>query len=68
MGHFNEIILAEEKQGGLDRPEAQMQSFRDALDLEIKMCGLGFNGFPFTWCNRRSGDQNVWIRLYGLKI
>ena len=24
---------------------------------------LGYNGFPFTWCNRRSGDQNIWIRL-----
>ena len=62
MGDFNEIILGEEKRGGLDRPEAQMQSFRDALDFcELK--DLGFNGFPFTWCNRRPGDQNVWIRL-----
>ena len=24
---------------------------------------LVFNGFPFTWCNRRLGDQNVWVRL-----
>ena len=30
MGDFNEITLTEEKQGGLDRPEAQMQGFRDA--------------------------------------
>ena len=67
MGHFNEIILAEEKQGGLDRPEAQMQSFRDALDF-CRLKDLGFNGFPFSWCNRRPGDQNVWIRLYGSKI
>ena len=62
MGDFNEIIWLEEKQGWLDRPERQMQGFRDALDF----CGLkdlGFNGFPFTWCNRRPGDQNVWIRL-----
>ncbi|KAL0009438.1 hypothetical protein SO802_010940 [Lithocarpus litseifolius] len=39
-----------------------MQGFRDALDY----CGfkdLGFNGYPFTLCNRRSGDHNVWIRL-----
>ena len=39
-----------------------MQGFRDALDV----CGLkdlGFNGFPFTWCNRRPGYQNTWIRL-----
>lgn len=39
-----------------------MQGFHDALDF----CGikdLGFNGFPFTWSNRRPGDQNVWICL-----
>lgn len=24
---------------------------------------MGFNGFPFTWCNRVLGDQNVWIYL-----
>ena len=39
-----------------------MQGFRDAMDF----CGfkdLGFSGFPFTWCNRRPGDHNVWIRL-----
>ena len=30
------------------------------------MCGLkdlGFNGFPFTWCNWRPGYQNTWIQL-----
>lgn len=39
-----------------------MQGFRDAFDF----CGLkdlGFNGFPFTWSNRRPRVQNVWIRL-----
>ena len=45
-----------------------MQGFRDALDF----CGfkdIGFNGFPFTWCNRRPGDHNVWIRLdHGVAI
>ena len=62
MGDFNEILRLEEKQGWLVRPERQMQGFRDALDF----CGfkdLGFNGFPFTWCNRRPGDHNVWIWL-----
>ena len=62
LGDFNEIVRLEEKQGWLDRPKRQMQGFRDALDY----CGfkdLGFTGFPFTWCNRRPGDHNVWIRL-----
>ena len=47
MGDFNEIILVEETQRWLDRPERQIQGFHDALDF----CGLkdfGFNGFPFT--------------------
>ena len=39
-----------------------MQGFRDAIDFG-GLKDLGFNGFPFTWCNRRPGDQNVWVRL-----
>ncbi|XP_075633494.1 uncharacterized protein LOC142605953 [Castanea sativa] len=39
-----------------------MQGFRDALDV-CRLKDLGFNGFPFTWCNRRPGDQNFWVRL-----
>ena len=62
MGDFNEILFAEEKQGWLIRLERRMQGFRDALDF-CRLRDLGFNGFPFTWCNRRPGGQNVWIRL-----
>ena len=62
MGDFNEILFAEEKQGWLIRSERQMQGFRDALDF-CRLRDLGFNGFPFTWCNRRPGGQDVWIRL-----
>ena len=62
MGDFNEILFAEEKLGWLDRPERQMQSFRDALDY-CRLKDLGFNGYPFTWCNRRLGVQNTWVRL-----
>ena len=39
-----------------------MQSFRDALDF-CRLKDLGFSGFPFTWCNRRPRDHNVWVRL-----
>ena len=54
--------MAEEKQGWLDKPKRQMQSFRDALDF-CRLKDLGFSGFPFTWCNRRLGAHNVWIQL-----
>ena len=39
-----------------------MQLFRDALD-DCRFKDLGFNGYPFTWYNRRPGAHNVWIRL-----
>ena len=32
----------------------------------FRFCGLrdiGYNGFPFTWCNRRPKDHKVWVRL-----
>ena len=54
MGDFNEILFASEKMGWLDRPEEQMQGFRDALDYYHPK-DLGFNRFPYTWCNRRPG-------------
>ena len=58
LGDFNEMLLATEKQGWLDRPERRMQSFRVALDF-CRLKDLGFSGFPFTWCNRRPGAYNV---------
>ncbi|XP_050248612.1 uncharacterized protein LOC126695855 [Quercus robur] len=39
-----------------------MQLFRDALD-DCRLKDLGFNGYPFTWCNRRHSAHNVWICL-----
>ncbi|XP_075663156.1 uncharacterized protein LOC142632674 [Castanea sativa] len=62
MGDFNEILLGEEKLGWHDQPERQMQLFRDALD-DCRLKDLGFNGYPFTWCNRKPGAHNVWIHL-----
>ena len=62
LGDFNEILFEEEKQGWLDQPERQMQGFTDALD-DCRFKDLGFSGFPCTWCNRCSSDQNVWVRL-----
>lgn len=62
LGDFNEILLAKEKQGGLDRPEYQVQNFRDDLDY-CSLKDLRFNGFPFTRCNRIPGNHNVWVRL-----
>lgn len=42
-----------------------MHGFRDALDFS-GLKDLVFNDFPFTSCNRRLGDQNVWGLDHGL--
>ena len=39
-----------------------MQGFREALEY-CRLRDLGFNEYPFAWCNRRLGDQNVCICL-----
>lgn len=62
IGDFNEILFADEKQGWLCRPERQMHGFRDALDY-CNLRDLGFSSYPFTWCNKTLGNQNVWILL-----
>ena len=55
IGDFNEILYTDEKQGWLDRPKRQMLGFRDALDF-CSLKDLGYNGYPFTLCNRHPGN------------
>lgn len=61
-GDFNEVLEAHEQFGGQQRPERQMDGFRDA----VQACGfmdLGFIGLPYTWDNRQQDDDNVKVRL-----
>ena len=62
LGDFNEIIKLEEMHGRYLRPERQMKAFRDVLD-DCGLVDLGFNGFPFTWCNNRDPPNTTWVRL-----
>jgi hypothetical protein len=50
MGDFNEILYSFEKQGGLPKPQIQMERFRDALNF-CNLNDLGFEGDVFTWRN-----------------
>lgn len=56
--YFNEILQLSEKQGGRDRPERQIENFKDVLsDCELR--DLGFMGPPFTWCNNKDGISQI---------
>ncbi|KAI9176589.1 hypothetical protein LWI28_004709 [Acer negundo] len=55
IGDFNEILCAEEKEGGLVHQRQLIEGFREALDL-CDLEDMGFVGPMFTWSNRGSGD------------
>ena len=62
LGDFNEILYASEKSEGPERSQQQMDGFRRVVNA----CGfhdLGFKGPEFTWCNRKTGDGRIQLRL-----
>ncbi|KAL0355952.1 UNVERIFIED_CONTAM: putative mitochondrial protein [Sesamum radiatum] len=61
-GDFNEILNNSEKQGGRPRPVWQIRRFREALTL-ADVYDLGFDGGPFTWCNRHQEPDTIYERL-----
>ncbi|GMI99219.1 hypothetical protein HRI_003591200 [Hibiscus trionum] len=62
LGDFNEILLASEKQGGLQRSQRQMDQFQNALE-ECELGDIGSNGPWFTWENGRRSESNMRVRL-----
>lgn len=59
---FNEIVSFLKRNGGKQRPESQMASFR----CMVESChpqDLGFNGNIFTWCNGCEGSHSISERL-----
>ena len=62
IGDFNEILLADEKQGWLDRPERQMQGFREALDY-CRLRDLGFNGYALL-----GATEDLGTKMYGFAL
>ncbi|KAL0314574.1 UNVERIFIED_CONTAM: hypothetical protein Sangu_2301800 [Sesamum angustifolium] len=61
-GDFNEILDDSEKRGGRPRPLWQVRRFREAL-VSIDVYDLGFEGDPFTWCNRHPEPDTIFERL-----
>ncbi|KAJ4851122.1 hypothetical protein Tsubulata_002429 [Turnera subulata] len=62
MGDFNAMTDDTDKEGGKEFCLTLNQRFRDWIDT----CGLidlGFNGFCYTWNNKRKGAANVRERI-----
>lgn len=62
MGDFNEALRQFEHASQNLISERHMQTSRNVLhDCDLK--DLGFEGYPFTYNNRRDGRRNVRVRL-----
>nr|XP_023887252.1 uncharacterized protein LOC111999356 [Quercus suber] len=59
MGDFNELLHANEKEGGNARPEGQMKMFRDTIN-SCELRDIGYHGSDFTWC-QKLGTKG-WVR------
>jgi hypothetical protein len=62
IGDFNEILEQSEKEGGIQRREAQMDLFRNTLE-NCQLSDLGFIGPKFTWVNSRFDGTFIRERL-----
>ncbi|KAL8106281.1 hypothetical protein AgCh_029900 [Apium graveolens] len=59
IGDFNDLIFAEEKQGGRMHPRGLLEGFVDTVNCRGLM-NLGFIGTKFTW--ERSRGQINWVQ------
>ncbi|KAL9672118.1 hypothetical protein QQ045_028366 [Rhodiola kirilowii] len=58
MGDFNEINYSWEMESKRERQAWQMKNFRDCLD-DCELSDIGFKGRPFTYSNRRKGENEL---------
>ncbi|KAL3638072.1 hypothetical protein CASFOL_018085 [Castilleja foliolosa] len=61
-GDFNDIIDHKEKKGGLPYSSSSGHNLANELN-NLGLIDLGFNGYPFTWDNKRNGVANIQQRL-----
>lgn len=62
FGDFNEILSMEEKWGGAQRSQRQMDEFRSVVNL-YGFKDLGYTSPQFTWCNMQEGEDIAYLRL-----
>ena len=72
IGDFNEILRPEEQFGPNERDSAQIEAFREAVDI-CGLADLGYRGLDWTWQKKvaggifaESGWIEHWARLIGL--
>ncbi|XP_072072055.1 uncharacterized protein [Arachis hypogaea] len=61
-GDFNAITSQAEKLGGIAKSASSIAAFRNFID-DGTLVDIGMVGRPFTWTNRRRGDDLVQERL-----
>ncbi|KAL0462483.1 UNVERIFIED_CONTAM: hypothetical protein Slati_0135900 [Sesamum latifolium] len=61
VGDFSEILYQYEKTEA-HRPQWQINYFGGALERS-DLCGLGYRGPLYTWCNRPATPDTVWAQL-----
>lgn len=61
-GVFNEVLSVGEKAGGVARPQAMIDAFRNGL-TDCDLTDLGYAGPIFTWSNQRTDVELVRCRL-----
>ena len=62
MGDFNEVLCPEEHQGAANRSNAQIQAFRDTVDICMLM-DLGYQGRFWTFEKKVHGGHYCRVRL-----
>ncbi|XP_073361310.1 uncharacterized protein [Aegilops tauschii subsp. strangulata] len=62
VGDFNEAMFQSDQFGGNTRSFNQMEDFRVCL-ADCGLVDLGYTGYPYTWDNKRDGEDNIQVML-----
>ena len=62
IGDFNEILRPEEQMGPNERDSAQIEGFREAVDV-CELADLGYKGLDWTFEKRVAGGEFCRVRL-----
>ena len=62
VGDFNDLLRQDEKLGGNPRSMRKILNFQKFV-ADCALIDLGFNGYRYTWCNKREGEHIIWERI-----